>query len=147
MVWIMEANTNTLIPRLETVLRLVAPRGSWRTDRLESVRRRPMASRIRAPDVIIPRPPMNIRKRIVASPKMVHVVAVFTKVNPVTHAAEVAVKRAILKDTVESGAWERGSNNNSVPMVMRTANPPISVSRTLVVGGIMKRRILLISLK
>ena len=82
-----------------------------------------------------------------ASPKIVHVAAVFTKVNPVTHAAEVAVKRATLKDTLESGACDNGRSNNIVPMVMRTANPPISVSKTLVVGGIMRRRIRLISLK
>ena len=77
--------------------------------------RRPIATSISNPALIIPNPPKNIRTVITNWPNDVQYVLVETTTRPVTHTAEVAVNSALMIDTCSSCVVEIGRLRRRVP--------------------------------
>ncbi len=68
-------------------------------------------------------PPICIRTRIMSFPQKVKAVAVFTTMRPVTHTAEVAVKKAFSKESPSPELVVKGS--------MRSIDPAMITARKL----------------
>ena len=66
--------------------------------------------------VMMPRPPIWIRQRMTACPKMLHEVTVGTTTRPVTHVAVVEVKSASIKGVKLPVADDIGSMSKSAPI-------------------------------
>ena len=109
----------------------VAPTGSRSAKRSERVKRRPIAMIRIMPAVMIPSPPIYIRPVITNCPKPVQYVALSTITSPVTQAADVAVKKATSKGALPEAEVEIGRESITVPMPMRSANPPTKVVKVL----------------
>ena len=77
--------------------------------------------------VITPRPPTWISARIITCPKYDQYVAVSTTTRPVTHTADVAVKRAVPNDVNSPLLAEMGSMSSSAPSTMTMTKPSIII--------------------
>jgi hypothetical protein len=76
--------------------------------------------------VITPMPPTWIKQRMIPCPKAVKYVPVSTTINPVTHTAEVAVKRASIH-LIEPPLVENGRLNKLLPT--RMASKKLAITR------------------
>ena len=76
--------------------------------------------------VMMPRPPVWIRTRMTSCPNELKTFPVSTTTRPVTHVAEVDVKRASTNPRLELFVAE-GSIRRAVPMEMRIMKPMIEI--------------------
>jgi hypothetical protein len=73
--------------------------------------------------VIIPKPPICMRIRIINCPKEEKSFPVSRTINPVTQGAEVAVKRALIKPILFPVLEAAGRLRSIVPIVITARNP------------------------
>jgi hypothetical protein len=87
----------------------------------------PESSEKPAAAMMMPNPPVWIRARMTIWPKTDQWVAVSRTTRPVTHVAEVAVKRAVPNEVTTPVREEMGSIKSTVPRAIRPANPRMTI--------------------
>jgi hypothetical protein len=103
------------------------PVEAWARSRSRSPTRSPTKSRSSSVDPVMnPNPPTWTRARMTTWPNGLQWVAVSTTTRPVTHTADVAVKRAVTGSAGRPGAREIGSHSRSVPIPISARKPDTS---------------------